>query len=74
VASVLVDSGKATLRDTQNFLGHQRATTTDLYLKSIRPERNGIADVLDGSIPDITSDPVSKDDPADNVVRLQKSI
>lgn len=47
VASILVDSGKATLRDTQNFLGHQRATTTDLYLKGLRPENNAVVEILD---------------------------
>ena len=48
LASILIDSGKATLRDTQNFLGHQRATTTDLYLKGLRPENNPIVEILDG--------------------------
>lgn len=46
VASILVDSGKATLRDTQVFLGHKRATTTDLYLKSLRPEKTVITEIL----------------------------
>jgi len=33
-ASVLADEGEA-LTTIQNILGHERATTTDIYLRSI---------------------------------------
>lgn len=43
----LMDSHKATLSDLQRFLGHQRATTTDDYLKSISPELTHLAEAMD---------------------------
>ena len=38
VAQRLADSGKVSLVDEQRLLGHQRATTTDNYLKSLSPD------------------------------------
>ena len=35
VAAALDDSGKVSLRDIRDFLGHERVSTTDLYLKSV---------------------------------------
>jgi site-specific recombinase XerD len=46
-AQLLSDSGKAGLREIQTFLGHQRPTTTDIYLKSLRPELAHLGGVLD---------------------------
>ena len=43
----LMDSGKATLREIQTILGHQRATTTDVYLRSLSPDLKHMADILD---------------------------
>ncbi len=35
VASILQDSGKASIREIQRFLGHQRITTTEAYLHDL---------------------------------------
>lgn len=35
-ASVMMDKAGVPLTDIQNVLGHQRATTTDIYLASVR--------------------------------------
>ncbi len=49
VASIIADSGKATLRQIQTLLWHQRPTTTDLYLKGVKPDMRVITDILDES-------------------------
>lgn len=47
VASILMDSGKATLSNIQHFLRHNRPTTTENYLKSLNPGSQEMADILD---------------------------
>ena len=47
VAMILEDSGKATLREIQKMLRHQRPTTTDNYLKGLSPEMKRVASILD---------------------------
>ena len=47
VAMILEDSGKATLREIQKMLRHQRPTTTDNYLKGLSPEMKRVAGILD---------------------------
>lgn len=49
VASILSDSHKASPRQIQAFLGHQRIDTTENYLHEIRP-MDDVADVLDGDL------------------------
>jgi len=47
VASILADSGKASLSQIQKLLRHKRTTTTDNYIKTLDPELRNIANVLD---------------------------
>jgi integrase len=47
VASILMDSGKATLSNIQHFLRHKRPTTTENYLKSLNPGSQEMAGILD---------------------------
>ncbi|MGA3114585.1 MAG: tyrosine-type recombinase/integrase [Syntrophobacteraceae bacterium] len=47
VASILKDSGKATVGQIQKFLRHRRMTTTENYLHDLSPEVREIADILD---------------------------
>jgi integrase len=47
VAMILEDSGKATLREIQKMLRHQRPTTTDKYLEGLSPAMEKVADILD---------------------------
>jgi integrase len=47
VAMIIADSGKATLRQIQRMLRHQRPTTTDTYLKGLDPEMEIVANILD---------------------------
>lgn len=47
VASILSDSGKASLGQIQKLLRHQRSTTTDLYLKTLDPQLKQVAEILD---------------------------
>ncbi len=47
VAQRLADSGKASLVDAQRLLGHQRATTTDNYLKSLSPDMTRLGKALE---------------------------
>ena len=47
VASILMDSGKATLSNIQHFLRHNRPTTRENYLKSLNPGCQEMADTLD---------------------------
>jgi len=48
VAAALDDSGKVSLRDMRDFLGHERVSTTDLYLKSVGQGLRDAASVLEG--------------------------
>ncbi|MGO9018393.1 MAG: tyrosine-type recombinase/integrase [Syntrophobacteraceae bacterium] len=48
-ASVLQDSGKATLKELQLFLRHRRQTTTENYLYQLDPRLARVVGVLDGS-------------------------
>jgi integrase len=45
-ASKVMDSGKATVKQIQNFLGHLRLTTTDTYIHDLRVDQ-GVGDILD---------------------------
>ena len=47
VAQRLMDSGKATPLATQRLLGHQRLSTTDIYLKSLVPDLGKLAELLE---------------------------
>ena len=47
VASILSDSGKASLGQIQKMLRHKRTTTTDLYIKSLDAQLRQVAEVLD---------------------------
>ena len=47
VAAILLDSGKATLGQIQEFLRHQRKTTTEAYLKSLDRSSSEVAQILD---------------------------
>lgn len=47
VAQRLMDSGKATPVDTQRLLGHQRLSTTDIYLRSLVPDLGKLAELLE---------------------------
>ena len=50
VALRLMESGKASLLDIQQLLGHQRATTTDVYLKSLSSGIAHLADVIEEAV------------------------
>jgi integrase len=47
VASILADSGKASLNQIQKMLRHRRTTTTDNYIKTLDPQLRQVANVLD---------------------------
>ena len=47
VASILADSGKASLSQIQKMLRHKRTTTTDNYIKTVDPQLRQVANVLD---------------------------
>ena len=47
VASILEDSGKATLGQIQKFLRHRRKTTTEIYLHSIERDLVEVAAILE---------------------------
>jgi integrase len=47
VASILADSGKASLSQIQKMLRHRRSTTTDNYIKTLDPQLRQVANVLD---------------------------
>ncbi|MGC8492055.1 MAG: tyrosine-type recombinase/integrase [Syntrophobacteraceae bacterium] len=47
VASILQDSGKATLKEIQLFLRHKRQTTTENYLHQIDPALTRVVGVLE---------------------------
>ena len=48
VASIIADSGKATLGQIQKFLRHRRQATTEGYLHELTRDQKEIADILDG--------------------------
>ena len=57
VASIIADSGKATLGQVQRFLRHRRASTTETYLHELTRDQVEVAKILDGesvpvSVPD----------------------
>ena len=47
VASILADSGKASLSQIQKLLRHRRSTTTDNYIKTLDSQLRQVANVLD---------------------------
>lgn len=47
VASILADSGKASLNQIQKMLRHRRTTTTDNYIKTLDPQLRQVANGLD---------------------------
>jgi len=50
VASILADSGKASLSQIQKMLRHRRTTTTDNYIKTLDPQLRQVANVLDEQV------------------------
>lgn len=59
VASIIADSGKATLGQIQKFLRHRRQSTTEGYLHELTRDQREIAEILDldkGREEDTTSD------------------
>ena len=46
----LIQSQQARLTDIQLLLGHQRATTTDIYLKSVSPDINHLAAIIESAV------------------------
>ena len=48
--SNLIQSHQAGLTDIQLILGHQRATTTDIYLKSVSPDINHLAAIIECAV------------------------
>ena len=55
----LVKSQKADITDIQQLLGHQRPTTTDGYLRSVAPNLDRLAGVIEGVVGDVA---VHRDD------------
>ena len=49
----LVKSQKADITDIQQLLGHQRPTTTDGYLRSVAPNFDRLAGVIEGAVEDV---------------------
>jgi integrase len=47
VASIVMDSGKATLRQIQQFLRHRRPTTTEAYLQDVTRDQREIVEILE---------------------------
>jgi integrase len=47
VASILADSGKATLRQIQQFLRHRRPTTTEAYLHDVTRDQREVVEILE---------------------------
>ncbi len=46
----LVKSQQTDLTDIQRLLGHQRATTTDIYLRGIDPRLDHLAGVIEQAV------------------------
>ena len=53
-AVCLVKSQKADITDIQQLLGHQRPTTTDIYLRSVAPNLERLAGVIEGAAGDVS--------------------
>lgn len=52
VASILADSGKATLGQVQKFLRHKRPTTTERYLHEVTRDQREVAEILEEGRPE----------------------
>ena len=52
-AVCLVKSHKADITGIQQLLGHQRPTTTDIYLRSVAPNLDRLAGVIEGAVGDV---------------------
>jgi len=52
-ALTLANSGKASLREIQHMLRHRRPTTTDNYLKGLKPELKTPAKILGDVLPKV---------------------
>ncbi len=50
VATQLLRSGKANISEIQTLLGHQRVSTTDIYLKSLTPELTHMQALLNSAV------------------------
>lgn len=46
----LADSGKCSIFEIQRVLGHQRSSTTEIYLRSLAPDLQKVAEVLDDAL------------------------
>jgi integrase len=46
-ASRIMDSGKASLKDAQELIGHSSLRTTEIYVQNINPHHRGIMDAVD---------------------------
>lgn len=53
VASILADSGKATLGQIQKFLRHKRPTTTERYLHEVTRDQQEVAEILESKKDDL---------------------
>lgn len=53
-AMSLVKSQQTDLTDIQRLLGHQRATTTDIYLRGIDPQLDHLAEVIERAVQPVT--------------------
>ena len=62
VASILADSGKATLGQIQRFLRHRRQTTTETYLHELGRDQREVAGILEERLSGTTSGTTSVDD------------
>lgn len=60
VAQRLADNGKASLVDAQRLLGHQRATTTDNYLKSLSPDLARLGEALEDDFSQVEDESMPK--------------
>ena len=49
----LVKSQQAGITDKQQLLGRQRPTTTDIYLRSVAPNFDRLAGVIEGAVGDV---------------------
>ena len=49
----LIKSRQADITDMQQRLGHQRPTTTDIYLRSVAPNLDRLAGVIEGAVGDV---------------------
>ena len=49
----LIKSRQSDTIDMQQLLGHQRPTTTDTYLRSVAPNLDRLAGVIEGAVGDV---------------------